>query len=44
MKLGTLVSALSAFPSEANRRHPGPRNPEPRPAEPVRRHHWWRAR
>ena len=47
MKLGTLVSALSAFPSEGRRHRPGPRNPAtPATGTTTARsgsRRWWRA-
>ena len=41
MKLGTLVSALSAFPPDRKGHGPEPRNPDRRPAARTGRHHWW---
>jgi hypothetical protein len=41
MKLGTLVSALSAFPPDTHRHRPGPRNPAPAGSG---RRHWWHVR
>ena len=41
MKLGTLVSALSAFPPDGNRHGPKPRNPDRHPPARTGRRHWW---